>query len=558
MVAIAAICLFFHSEFPNCRYIPAEQVKNPVHTADRVRQVLSTRGLSLYQVSKRSAQIFGRCSSYFIPQGFYHDLAAGHLNPNIYRFVALSQISNYRLCDWLAVFGFRLDSIPRIQLLTPSRRTVLLDSSIYDEEQWVPWFLKLRPDCPTAALSPLGRFLRMNTGARARDLLALNKRRFLYAKVGQDDAFAVPDLIPGSIVRINTRATFDSMSQPLPNDSKSIFLVENGIDLHCGQLRRIDKHRIFLYSPQFPFTRLELKLGGRVRIVGRVDAEIRNLSVDGSSATRSAASLQPTASAALTAGHHEGVHELLRLSRMRAGLSFREASGLSMRLSRVFGDHQYFAAPGTLSDYEKLASPFNHVQKAISLCALYYINFWVLLRAGGIAIDSLGAEAMDDHMVPRPGLRHGTPAAGQAGPIQHRRDGDGLLAKVINQWQELPLFIKDALPTISGLKDLSLADIFYVGANQEPNHPSLAGAEIVTVNRRFKKPALSTAGTIWGEPLYVLVCRDGSYLCGPCELRDGFLVVHPHCDLPQESLHFRRGVDAEVIGRITAILRRLP
>ena len=140
MVAIAAICLFFSSEFPNCRYIPAEQVKNPVHTADRVRQVLSSRGLSLYQVSKRSAEIFGRSSPFFIPQGLYRDLAAGHLVPNIYRLVALSQISNYRLCDWLAVFGFSLDSIPRIQLLTPSRRTVLLDSSIYDEEQQVPWF----------------------------------------------------------------------------------------------------------------------------------------------------------------------------------------------------------------------------------------------------------------------------------------------------------------------------------------------------------------------------------------------------------------------------------
>jgi hypothetical protein len=229
-----------------------------------------------------------------------------------------------------------------------------------------------------------------------------------------------------------------------------------------------------------------------------------------------------------------------------------------MRLSRAFGDVHYFAAASTLSDYEKLASPFSHVQKAISLCALYYINFRVLLRAGGIAIDSLGAEAMDDHAVPRPELPQGTPAAGQAGSIQHRRDGDGLLAKVIDQWQELPLFIKDALPGISGLKDVSLADIFYVGANQETNHPALTGAAIVTVNRRFKKPTPSTARTIWEQPLYVLVRRDGSYLCGPCELRDGVLVVDPHCDLPQKSLHFKRGVDAEVIGRVTAILRRLP
>jgi hypothetical protein len=280
------------------------------------------------------------------------------------------------------------------------------------------------------------------------------------------------------------------------------------------------------------------------------------LPANGSTATAPTTPSPPTSSEALTAGHRVGVHELIRLSRIRAGLSFRQASTLSRRLSNIFADHRYFAAPGTLSDYEKLASPLNHVQKAISLCALYYINFWALLRASGISINSLGAEAMDDGLMPRLGADDSTSPSGVSDSIQSIGDDTDFLSSLIEQWEEIPLFIKDALPAISGMKGFSLADIFYVGANQE--HDSLRGAVLVSVNRRFKRPAPSTATSIWEQPLYVLMRRDGSYLCAPCEVQGDALVVHPHCEPPLKSLRFKKGVDAEIIGRITAILRKLP
>src|ERR1019366_953366 len=153
-----------------------------MQTADRVRQILSSRGLTLYQVSQRSAEIFGQSSPYYIPQGLYHELSIGALSPKIHQLAAFSRISNYRLCDWLAIFGFRLDDIPRLQLLTPWRRTVLLDSSVYDEEQWIPWFAARTPKSPLHAIVPLGQGLKLDAPRRARELLALNKRRFLYAK----------------------------------------------------------------------------------------------------------------------------------------------------------------------------------------------------------------------------------------------------------------------------------------------------------------------------------------------------------------------------------------
>ena len=59
-----------------------------MQTADRVRQILSTRGLSLYQVSQRSAELFGPSSPYYIPQRLYQELATGALSANIHQLIA--------------------------------------------------------------------------------------------------------------------------------------------------------------------------------------------------------------------------------------------------------------------------------------------------------------------------------------------------------------------------------------------------------------------------------------------------------------------------------------
>lgn len=86
----------------------------------------------------------------------------------------------------------------------------------------------------------------------------------------------------------------------------------------------------------------------------------------------------------------------------------------------------------------------------------------------------------------------------------------------------------------------------------ELTHPWLTNAIFVTVNRRKKKPKKETA-----QSLYVILKRDGSYLCGPCILRQGNLVVLAYQIATRRAQQFRNGVDAEVIGEITAILRRL-
>ena len=525
-----------------------------MQTVDRVRQILSMKGLTLYQVSQRSADIFGESSPYYVPQGLYHELAAGALGPNIHQLVAFSRISNYRLVDWLAIFGFRLDAIPRLQLLIPWRRTVLLDSSTYDEEQWIPWFADRISKSDVPGIAPLSQVLRPAAPRRARDLLTLNKRRFLYAKVGWDDLFAFPELGPGSIVRIDIRPIPDPLSAIGPSASKRIFFVENDHSLNCGHLRRLDK-QILLCSTCFPFTQAELRLGRRARILGTIDAEIRPLSARSGAERAPGTQTLSKEPAAPADAPVTDLQQLLRIARIRVGISFRAASILSQWIAHTFADQTYFAAPGTLSDYENVSPPIHHIQKIVSLCVLYCIDFWTFFRVAGLPVDELGHDPLPDEMNPRTGLPRNRPS----NEPKHIGGGEkpGFLSTLIDQWEALPLFITSALPEISGLKNVSLSDIFWVGGNHNPIHPCLVDASLLAVNRRVKIPSRTTAPTVWEQPVYIVLLRDGSYLCGSCVLRQGILTVHPHSDTPNSSIRLRNGIDAEVIGQVTTILRKL-
>ncbi len=254
--------------------------------AEQVRQILTTRGLTLYRVSQQSAEIFGRSSRFYVPHNLYYDVGNPPLIPTIHQMTALSHITNYRLYDWLAVFGFDLDQISRLQLLIPRQRTTLLDSSVYDIHGWIPWFTDRANMGQAARIAPLGQLLASATPTRAAELLALNRGRFIYCKVGEGDIRAFPHLAPGSIVRIDERCSRELLSEGKNNSKPRIFLVEHGSGFTCSQLLMLEKDRIMLHSSERPCAQLDLRLGREVRVLGMVDAEIRSSSQELSFAGR--------------------------------------------------------------------------------------------------------------------------------------------------------------------------------------------------------------------------------------------------------------------------------
>ena len=523
--------------------------------AEQVRQILSTRGLTLYRVCQQSAEIFGRSSRFYVPHNLYYDVGNPPLIPTIHQMIALSHITNYRLYDWLAVFAFDLDQISRLQLLIPRQRTTFLDPSVYDVHAWIPWFADRPNNGPVPPIAPLGQFLASAGPRRAAELLALSKRRFLYCKVGEGDVHAFPHLAPGSVVRVDERLSEELLSDGKNNAEGRVFLVEHGFGLTCSQFAVLDKDRILLQAPQRPCAQLELRLGREARILGVVDAEIRSLIGHRTEEMPHRSAGLPKSRPLRGPSLQTSLKDLLRSSRLRAGLSFREVSGMSRWIADTVSDELYFAAPSTLSDYETLSAPPRHIQKTITLCILYGIDFQGFLRACGLPLDQTGHEPIPDELVPRQ-VPNRSPGLHNPSRQESLQEVGGFLDLLTKRWEEVPLFLRDSLNELTGLKNFSLSDVFWVGGDEAaPMHRLLVNATFVVVNRRVKNPAQSK--TACEPPLCLILKRDGSYLCGCCDLHQGKLVVRAYPGGSLGTQQFRNGVDAEVIGRVTTILRRL-
>ena len=501
--------------------------------------------------------MFGQSSLFFIPHNLRYDLTVSSGRPSIHQLFALSKITNLRLCDWLNVFGFRLDAIPRLQVLIPRQRSTLLDSSVYDTDAWIPWFAERPRGQAIPAIAPLGQILKWTPPRRTGELLPLRKRKFLYAKVGQEDLLAFPDIAPGSVIRIDAARSTELLSATKTHADNLIFFVEHDIGFTCSHLSYHGNSRVVLSSPQLPFAQAELTVGKELRILGVVDAEFRPLPIHHPAQPHTTPVSQHRRQPLHASNSQTGLKDLIRLSRLRAGLSLREASKMTRWIAQILADELYFAAASTLSDYETLLAPPRHVQKIITLCIVYSIGFWNFLHASNLSLESAGNEPIPEEFLPRQIPHRGNESDIADAEVVSTARQTGFLDGLITQWEEIPFFLRSSLNELAGITNLSLSDVYWVGGDRNPIHPWLINATFVVVNRRVKKPVQSIATTFWEQPLYLFLARDGSYFCGCCTLQQDLLVVHPYPDRPFSPRQFRNGTDAEVIGQVTAILRRL-
>jgi hypothetical protein len=488
---------------------------------DRVKAILQSKGLTLYQCSQMTRNLYGRSSPYFVPHNLYYDLGNGTFGPSLHQLFALSKVSGYNFNDWLRVFGFNPEDIARSQVLLSSKRTLLLDSSLADPEYSIPWVRNKPGNVRTPAIAPLGRLLELAPSRRLRSIARTYKSNFVYVKIGREDALAFPDLLPGSIVRADTRVTQEMVSSGHRTDSKPFFLIQHSNGLNCCRLQTIGKNRVIPLCGQLPYAQVELQLHEEARVLGILDLEIRSLLKPE----------QPDLPADLAKhwrplalrGDDTKLSNLLRSARLRAALSFREASALSRQVAAELGDEQYFAAAGSLSDYEARDVPPRHVHKVLTLCAIYGLQFATFLKSIGLCLEDAGRDPIPDRLLP------GKIAAGSRGTVNETDDPieNGFLGHLLRQSGQVPFFLRESLSELSGLTNLSLHDFFWVGGESNPLHPLLVNGLLVIVNRHRKKPIYFRSKPLWQQPVYVLLRRNGTYTCGCCSLENRTLVIHP-------------------------------
>lgn len=484
-----------------------------------------------------------------VPHNLYGVIRKRQFSPSLYQIAALSLLSGYRFVDWLRLFGFSLRDVLRFQIFFPALRTVELDAGIYHSHDRIPMFQDLAPGVFDAPLTPLGQWL---SSARSRPADAISRATrlpFRFVKIGSRDAFSFPDLLPGSIVRVNPSSKRHLKIPYGKTAGKNLFLVEHGRGYLCSRIFRPERNRILLCSKHLPYSSAELELGTQVALVGTADMEFR----------RTAKSENPVVPRslggywkplALPPGLPTGnVGEFIRRARRRSGLSFREASKRTRVIARILRDARYFCAPGSLSDYETWKTPPRHVHKLISICAAYYASAAECLEAAGVPLASAGELPMPPHF-----LGDSEPE----GKIDIAASQSLFMTELARRFRELPYFLFGVMPSFFGMPDLSIRDIFWSGGMECFIHPYLKGAVFLVVDRKKKVPRSSLTCPKWAQPLYVFLRRDGSYVCGSCVRMNGILAIQPFTAGLPKLLRLRNRTDAEVVGQIVGIVRRLP
>jgi hypothetical protein len=522
-------------------------------TAARIRSILASRDLTLHQVSAESERLYGSASPSCIPHTLYHSLASSpSFGPSLPQTCALSRISGYRLEDWLAALGIDLDRIAGLQASLPLRRTRIIDPAFHraDVVMGGPEGREGHPQFQGVA--PLGQLFRWVNAPRLQPSnSAPEEQRWLYARIGPEDAFAFPELLPGSIVRVNPQDGSPSANDVVHRSRPQLLLIEHDRGLWCGRFHVSGEGIIYAAASEVAYAQIAFQCPQEARILGAVDMEIRwmhqfeNPSVPAEFATYR----QPRALEHVSLS--PGV--LVRRARSKAGLTLREASLLSRRVSQFLDDEQHAIAQSTLSEYDVQHVPPRHLEKVITLCLIYGFTLIDFAAASGTAPEDLGRSSIPPEFLP---TFDTTTAC-----CSHRFSSDsnelGAASSVPGRFGEIPWFLRSSLAELSGIPRPSLRDFFWL----DGIHPFLPahtqGSILALVNRRKKRPVRLPALLSWQQPAYVLLLRNGQYRCACCSLDGETLVLYPESEGTRGPEQLRLGQDVEVIGQIVALARRI-
>ncbi|HEV2398794.1 MAG TPA: hypothetical protein VGS27_17750 [Candidatus Sulfotelmatobacter sp.] len=524
---------------------PWKESPNNSAIIENVQAILRSKKLSLYAVSQRSAALYGRSSPHFVPHNLYYDLRSERFTPSVHQIFSLSRISGYRLRDWLRVLGLDLENITRLQIQLPARRTILLDTTLTDPNEWIAWFSnRSSQESAPSSITPLAQLLKRTAPRRISSISEL-KRRFLYAKVGREDALAFPDLVPGSIVRVDADRVL-----PLPQTKSSasdrIFLVEHSKGYFCCRIRFLSSDVVVPVADGLDYADVAFHHPQEARIRGVVDLELRPM-LDAE---------QPRVPAELARRwkpqlllEPQNLAELLKTSRLRLDISIREAANATRTVAELMNDDRYFISASSLSDYELDKTSPRDFHKIITLGSVYGLHFEAMMKAMSLDLDKTGPELMQEGYLFRaePSAQGMEQSAGRTGFFEH----------LLNDCQgEIPFFLRDVLKYFSGSAPVSIDDFFWIGGNHDVLHPALADGLVVVLNRRRKAPIHFLSKPVWQQPIFIILKRDGRYLAASCSLENRTLVVHSYGPEFYPSAECRLHRDAEIVGQIVAIARQ--
>lgn len=338
----------------------------------RIREIITEAGLTVVRLSAITRQSYGQNSQYFIPPTFLFKLNRG-ISPHVCQLAALSAVTGHSFADCMSICSFDLRLIFPAQLQLHTERTVLV----------TPGVAKLASEFP---------------GFSSGSEFSASIPRYLFARIGRSDASASRRLVSGSVVRVDRYSAhlFHGNSEA----SGALWLVEHTEGLTCCHVKRVGSEHVVLLPRRPPFSAWPLRLQSEARILGLVDAqvhpenEVNPLPAECCEKFRAS---PPWAKGTTVMSFSR----LLRLSRSRAGLTLRASRAMTIAVAQLLGNPEHRIALGLLSDYEASDKLPRHIAKIMTLCIIYCIDFWELLRTNGSGESACGRSLLPAGVGPR-------------------------------------------------------------------------------------------------------------------------------------------------------------
>jgi hypothetical protein len=539
----------YHSREP-CPY-PSFAAEDSADRVARFRAVLASKQLTVYRLSNITESFYGASSPCFIPHNFLHYVVAPGVSPHICQVFTISKFTGYSLAACLELFGFPTGIISKWQLELHRQRTTLLPSQIYDKNVFLPFLATRVPVEALDSTTPFAKMARLSATCRACNVEALNRQSFLYARIGRDDATALPDLTPGSIVRVDPRRRGLEAECTPTSALSSLYLVEHSRGLSCCRVQRKAHNRILLAPHRLEFEGLEFALDDEAVILGTVDAEIRFLKGLGTSPVLEHRKVQHIKHSCGPRTNGAPLGQLLRYSRERIGLNLRTLHEMSLQLAVHLKNDHYQLSTSALWEIEANSLLPRHIEKVFSMCILYCLDLRDYLHSAHVPVDEGGQESL-----PPQYCSHSDwfiAPSGEEQPSQQLALASHL-AEIV---EEIPIFLRHGFPFRTGEHDIGARELYWVGQREGVFHPLLRGALLLAVDasRTGRAAERDAWKTPWERPVYLVLRRDGKYLCGFCSFKQNSVTVVPHPDCPVEPVHFVNGQEAEVVGQVTAVAR---
>jgi transcriptional regulator with XRE-family HTH domain len=517
-------------------------------TATRIRSILTSRRLTLNQVSAESERLYGLGSPSSIPHTLYHSLENSPLfGPSLLQTCTLSRISGYRLEDWLGAVGIDMKELAGLQASLPFGRTRLIDPALDGTFFTGGDLEERRIDDEPRAVTPLGRLFRWNALTASRTSgNAPNESEALFARIGCEDVFAFPELLPGSIVRVKPKGISPLVTDGANSSHPRLLLIEENRGLWCGRFHVSGNGTLHAAASEMSYAPIAFRSPQEARILGYVDMEIRWMHrFEKPIVPRDFAQFQ-IPQALESKASSLGV--FIRQARARAGLTLHEASLFSHKVAQALDDRRYAMAPSTLADYETQSTPPRHLEKAMTLCLIYAVPLVDFVRAAGTAPEHLGTQ-----FIPRALL----PPEMTAAPPGARPEVAESSSSLRLQFGSVPWFLGSSLAQVSGIPRPSMRDFFWL-TGEHPFLPAYTGDSMLAlVDRNKKSPLREPNLPAWLQPAYVLLLRDGQYRCACCSLDEENLFLFPRSESGRLPERLRLGRDAEVVGQIVGLARRI-